>query len=131
MAKEKKGQLACRPEAIDLLQKIRKIQTERKGQLLHEPYFPYVQDLDLNSTSWGISFEEIERINPILIGTRQRSIYLDDPPSFFDDVRKEGWAEKQKFYKSILDKNQFTTPSGKTYELIHKDSCQFKLWALK
>ncbi len=108
IAKEEKAQMLCRPEGKIVLGKIKDIQTNTQGILLHEPFFPFDANKDLNKTSWGLSFEEIDRVNPGLIGMRGIKMYLHSPPAFFDDVRKEGWAEKQRFYQTI--KNLLTLP---------------------
>lgn len=125
------AQLSCREEAFALLDLIKGEQGLHGLVLAKDPYFPFDSSKpELNTTFWGTMLKDVDNQAIGLYGAKRgfANQYLSPPAEFLLPDRKATWNTIGDFYRTALDRPEFTTPSGLVFKKIYEDTCGLILW---
>lgn len=131
----KENQLTCRPEIISIIKLVESYQSQSK-RLVRDPYFPFSATYPgMTKQIWGNSGADLDKENATLWGTHRG--FLTNlktkayRPFIYTDLQLSEWNDKLAFAELALTNKLLKTPSGKFYELILEDSCQYMVWKRK
>ena len=122
-------QTKCLPEMKDLNTFLAdKLSHERR--LLKEPYFPFTARMEpFITTLWGLEWDKIDESVAFLgISRMSFETYAPVHPSNLYGKELDRLTEKKKFYQSLRDVSEVTSPGGLKFRKIISGNCGYDLW---